>query len=121
MALIITLDNTWENVDLVLNYMKSADRDNFSITAIERILDYYDSLEENVEFTPCEIDISWAEYNLDDEEGFKRFKSDYEYLNSAGHSFDNEEDEKHYFIDQLQEHTLVLSDDTSCLIFDYNF
>jgi len=108
MALISTIDATE-----LKQAMKRIDRDNFSFKACEAIIDFYNELEQPVEFYPLDIDISYVEFDLTDKSDIEAFINDYGYLT------DNENLKE--IMEAIQEETLVICSELDCFVFDYNF
>lgn len=84
------------------------DRDYFTTTALEAILDYYDEIDENTEFDVIAICCDWNEYGEGSALKFSDFINDYGYL------MDDEEfpeldtdDQVEALIEELEEHTYI--------------
>lgn len=76
----ITVDSTYFMKDL----MAKAGRDYYSLDGYEFLLDYYDSLGDDIEFDAVAISCEWNEYGNGVTLGFNSFLSDYGYLAECG-------------------------------------
>lgn len=68
------------DVGIMKNTFKSYNRDYFSWEACEVLLDYYDEIDENMEFDPIAICCDWSEYGNTPCLTWKDFVNDYDYL-----------------------------------------
>lgn len=50
------------DASIMMDMFKSYDRDYFSWGACEELLNYYDEIDENIEFDPIAICCEWSEY-----------------------------------------------------------
>lgn len=78
------------DASIMKDIFKSYDRDCFSWNACEALLDYYDSVDENIEFDPFTICYEWDEYGETPCLTWKDFIDDYGYLLEAAAEDDNE-------------------------------
>lgn len=115
MALIKTI-----TVNELKQDMQQAGRDNFSHVGYQAIIDYYEELGENVEFNPVGIDCTFVEYDLSDSDDRQTILNDYGYL-VEDQEFSDEDSKIEAIMDCIEEHTLVISHDPNCFVFDYNF
>lgn len=81
---------------LAKEIMVKVNRDNFTMQALDAILDYYENAD--VEFDPVTLDCEWTEYT-----SIERLWNDYDYI------VDNEDDPSDAdFIEKLSEYTIVI-------------
>lgn len=87
---------------------KDDDRDYFTTTALETILNYYDEIDENAEFDVIAICCDWNEYGDGSALGFSDFINDYGYLMDDEEFFKLDKDEQiEALIEELEEHTYI--------------
>lgn len=87
--------------------MKDYDRDYFTTTALEAILDYYDEVDENTEFDPIGICCDWNEYGNGAALDVNDLINDYGYLVDDLDEMD-EDEQTDAIINALEENTLVM-------------
>lgn len=87
---------------------KAYDRDYFTTTALEAILDYYDEIDENAEFDVIAICCEWNEYGDGSALTFSNLLNDYDYL-MDGEEFSelDTNDQVEALIEELEEHTYI--------------
>lgn len=105
------------DASIAKDFFKAYDRDYFTITALEAILDYYDEIGDDVEFDVIAICCDWNEYGNNCTLNFSNFLNDYSYLMDGDDDFndlddDEDEDEKvdvliEKLIEELEKHTYI--------------
>lgn len=99
----MTIDAT-----MARDMFKACDRDYFTTTALETILDYYDEFDENTEFDVIAICCDWNEYGEGSALTFADLLNDYEYLMDSEEFSELEEDEQiEALVEELEEHTYI--------------
>lgn len=95
--------------------LKTCDRDNFSIDALEGYLTFVEDLGVPSEFDPVGFDCSFTECKktLDD-------LSDYLYLIDED-DYEDEDEKLEALLEAIEENTLIVWQDNNSLMFDYNF
>jgi hypothetical protein len=98
-------------------------RDNFSIEALQAIIDFTDEVypDEDIAWTPVDLDCTWVEFNLNNQKDLEDFVQDYGHVLMDGDNLPANEDTATAVIEWLEEHTLIISSDWDCFVFDYNF
>lgn len=83
---------------IMKDIFESCNRDFFSWEACEALLDYYDKIDENMEFDPIAICCEWGEYGNTSCFTWKDFINDYEYLLE-----ETAEDDENINLDEMDE------------------
>ena len=65
---------------MMKEYFVNYDRDYYTMGALETLLEYYDEIDENMEFDPIEICCEWSEYGSTPCLTWDNLMSDYGYL-----------------------------------------
>ncbi|HIH74841.1 MAG TPA: hypothetical protein HA306_06550 [Methanosarcina sp.] len=93
--------------ELFIKRFKEVRTSQFSDAALSEIFNYYNDLEENLEFDPVAICCEWTEYSYGD------LKNEYGWI------MDSEEFEDIDFIDELRDRTVLLERAGIFIIMDF--
>ena len=100
---------------IMKDYMVNYDRDYFTMEALEAILDFYNEIDENIEFDPIAICCDWSEYGETPCLTYNDFLNDYSYL-IEDNEYNEKEDKINDIINKLSEHTIVIRLSNSVLV-----
>lgn len=87
--------------------MKDYDRDYYTTTALETILDYYDEIDDDTEFDPIEICGNWNEYGNNCALTFSDLLNDYGYKLDNLDSCEDETMKIYFLVTILEEETYI--------------
>ena len=112
------------DVETAKRLFEQCDRDYYSIEGVETIIDYYDEIDENIDFDAIAICYDCSEYGEECVLSFSDLISDYEQLvieEYAEEWYKIEDDEKvRTIIDELEHHTTVLHvPNGNYIVFDF--
>lgn len=105
---------------IMKDIFKKYDRDYFTYEACNALLDYYDGVDENMEFDPIAICCEWSEYGETPCLTWSNFLSDYNYLLEDEETEDMTEEEKiDAIIDELENKTTIIRLSDSVLVMEF--
>lgn len=88
--------------------MKDYDRDYYTTTALEAILDYYDEVDDNTEFDPVEICCDWNEYGDNCALTLSDLFNDYGYKLADINAYEYDDDKADALVEELENHTYIV-------------
>lgn len=108
MALVITIDNAYE----LKRRFEEANRDYFSVTACEALIEEFEALGENVELDIVAICCDYTEAEPED------IYNDYENLEDIAETKDEDGDiDEDALIDALNYHTYAIKLNNGCILY----